>query len=309
MTFKKNIVGCVGHGFVGEAFEVGMRHAFDVLVYDPFKYKSETSIEGKEGTVHLASTIEQLASVAEIIFVCVPTPMNHDGSACTKIVDSVVSSIAELNNNNIAVIKSTVPPGTTQRLHNLFSDKGLLGVAFNPEFLTEANYINDFKNQDRIIIGCENDLVKTKIKQLYQRAYQHVPTIKTHPTIAEMVKYTTNCFLAIKVSFANEIKQISDALNIDYDKVIEYATHDKRLGESHWSVPGPMPANDGSGRLLPGYSGSCFVKDINSLMFVAKSFGIDPKVLRGGWEKNLEVRPEKDWENLKGRAVSDKEKE
>jgi UDPglucose 6-dehydrogenase len=109
--------------------------------------------------------------------------------------------------------------------------------------------------------------------------------------------------LATKVSFANEMKQICDKLDIDYDKVIEYATKDKRLGMSHWAVPGPMPANDGSGKLLPGYSGSCFVKDINALIHLAKELGIDPKVMNGSWLKNLEVRPGKDWMFLVGRAI------
>ena len=85
--------------------------------------------------------------------------------------------------------------------------------------------------------------------------------------------------------------------------MIEYATFDKRLGASHWKVPGPMPADD-TGEPAFGFGGSCFVKDLNALMFQAKKLGVDPKVMRGVWDKNLEVRPEKDWENLIGRAVS-----
>jgi UDPglucose 6-dehydrogenase len=91
--------------------------------------------------------------------------------------------------------------------------------------------------------------------------------------------------------------QICQALNIDYDKVIEYARYDERLGNSHWSVPGP----DGDF----GFSGSCFPKDIQSLIHQAKLLGLDPSVLEAAWNKNLKVRPGKDWETLKGRAVSD----
>jgi UDPglucose 6-dehydrogenase len=122
-----------------------------------------------------------------------------------------------------------------------------------------------------------------------------------------MVKYTANCFLATKVSFANEIKQITDSLELNYDEVIRLATLDKRLGNSHWQVPGPMVASDGSGRYLPGFSGSCFIKDINALINVAKSSGVSPTVLQAAWHKNVEVRPERDWEALVGRAISNNE--
>jgi UDP-glucose 6-dehydrogenase len=94
-------------------------------------------------------------------------------------------------------------------------------------------------------------------------------------------------------------------LEIDYDKVVEYATKDNRLGHSHWAVPGPMPASDGSGKLLPGFSGSCFCKDLNALIKLSEELGVDPKVMKATWAQNLFVRPEKDWECLIGRAVSD----
>lgn len=117
--------------------------------------------------------------------------------------------------------------------------------------------------------------------------------------------------LSVKVAFANEISQICEALdskglNIDYDKVVEYAKFDKRLGDSHWSVPGPVPTHDG--RYVRGFGGHCFPKDINALMTVAKENGVDPKVMRGAWEKNLEIRPseDRDWEKQIGRAVSKK---
>jgi UDPglucose 6-dehydrogenase len=135
---------------------------------------------------------------------------------------------------------------------------------------------------------------------VFSTAFPKVPIIKTSSTTAEMVKYVTNNFLTVKVAFANEMAQICEALDkkgldIDYDKVIEYAKYDTRLGESHWAVPGP----DGS----RGFSGSCFPKDINGMIAVAKSLDVKPNVLEAAWEKNLEVRPERDWEKLVGRAV------
>ena len=104
--------------------------------------------------------------------------------------------------------------------------------------------------------------------------------------------------LATKVSFSNEIKQICDKLDIDYDKVVEYAIYDDRLGKTHWSVPGP------DGKL--GFGGSCFPKDINALIHCASELGLDTQLIKSAWNLNLKVRPEKDWEELKGRAVTKK---
>ena len=110
-----------------------------------------------------------------------------------------------------------------------------------------------------------------------------------------MVKYVTNSFLATKVSFANEMYQICEGLDIDYDKVMEYALYDERLGKSHWAVPGP----DGDF----GYGGHCFPKDVKALIKVAESLSIHPTVLISTNTKNNEVRVNKDWEKMKGRAV------
>jgi len=195
--------------------------------------------------------------------------------------------------NRIVVIKSTIPPGTTEKLNEECKH---IQVVFNPEFLTEANFIEDFKNQSRIIIGGPRP-ASTKVRQLFYKVFPKSHIIKTHSTIAEMVKYMTNTFLATKVSFANEIKMICDGLDIDYDKVVEYSTYDERLGKSHWAVPGP------DGKL--GFGGSCFPKDINALIHLAGELELCTEVLMGAWNTNLRVRPEEDWKELKGRAVVD----
>jgi len=238
-------------------------------------------------------SLNDLVKISDVVFVCVPTPMNKDGSCYIGIVKDVVKQINSIssNDNKIVVMKSTVPPGTTERLNEEYKH---IKIVFNPEFLTEANFIGDFKNQDRIIVGGPRPAT-TKIRQLYSVAFPETPIVKTGSTTAEMVKYMTNSFLATKVSFANEIKMISDKLGIDYDKVVEYATYDERLGKSHWSVPGP----DGHS----GFGGSCFPKDINALIKIAESMDLEVGVLKGTWQTNLEVRPEQDWKELKGRAV------
>jgi UDPglucose 6-dehydrogenase len=112
-----------------------------------------------------------------------------------------------------------------------------------------------------------------------------------------MIKYVTNTFLATKISFANEIYGICEKLDIDYNKVIEYAKFDDRLGYSHWSVPGP----DGD----MGYGGHCFPKDIAALVFIGNQLGVDTRILQATISKNDMIRKNRDWENQIGRAVSE----
>jgi UDPglucose 6-dehydrogenase len=236
--------------------------------------------------------------------------MCEDGSCDLTIVEGALRELASAPgiSGRIAVVKSTVPPGSTERWNEEFKSLNLR-VIFNPEFLREASALDDMRNQNRVVLGGPRPYIN-RVKQIFESAFPNVPIIKTSSTTAEMVKYVSNVHLAVKVSLANEFYQICEALdsrgaNIDYDKVIEYATLDERLGKSHWKVPGPMPSDD-TGEPAYGYGGSCFVKDINSLIFLARELGIDPKVMLGSWNKNIEVRPQKDWLRLVGRAVSKK---
>ena len=277
-----NIIGIVGQGFVGTAVHEGMKDDFDIQTYDKFKSESST-----------CASLEDLCKKVKIVFVCLPTPMKKDGSCDLSILEDTICQINNVNSGNIVIIKSTVVPGTTERLNK---ENNNIDIVFNPEFLTEANSIEDFKNQNRIIIGGPRPAT-TIVKNMYRKSFRDTPIVKTGSTIAEFVKYFINCFLATKVAYANEFKQLCDAQGVDYDKVVEYALYDKRIATTHLSVPGP----DGK----DGFGGSCFPKDLNALINFAKINKITPSVLGGVWEKNLDVRPEKDWEQLKGRAVSE----
>lgn len=298
-----NSIAVIGQGFVGGSLTtVFSERNFNVLVYDKAGKSAPGSNEYKaESLESLVDFCERIDGFSGVYFVCLPTPMFEDGSADLSIVESALEELSEIPGERIAVVKSTVPPGSTERWNEKFRSKGL-HVIFNPEFLTEANALDDMRNQNRVILGGPRPWIN-KVKQIFQTAFPSIPVIKTSSTTAEMVKYLTNNFLTVKVAFANEMAQICEALDqsgmsVDYDKVVEYAKYDKRLGESHWSVPGP----DGS----RGYGGHCFPKDVNAMIDVAKKNGVDPKVLTAAWEKNLEVRkPEhRDWEKMAGRAVS-----
>lgn len=326
-------IAVIGQGFVGGSLTtVFAERGFDVYVHDKTGKVAEGGIdllikndrtlvlagvahhrEAGEGTPvqNFVKACNNLKSFSGVFFVCLPTPMFEDGEADLSIVEGVLNEMATTSGDKIVVIKSTVPPGTVERWNKQFEGTGL-HVVFNPEFLTEANALDDMRNQDRIILGGPRPWINT-VKLIFQTAFKGVPVVKTSSTTAEMVKYTINCFLSTKVAFANEVAQITEALdaqglNVDYDKVIEYAKLDKRLGNSHWAVPGPVPTHDG--RYVRGFGGHCFPKDLNALVFVAQKLGVDPKVLKGVWAKNLEVRgPEdRDWEHMLGRAVSKKSK-
>ena len=278
-------IGIVGQGFVGTAIKEGLAGFHSIKTYDINPELCD------------ARSLSDLVDYSSVIFTCLPTPMRRGGECDVRIVSSVIAQIDEIaakldtTSPKIIVIKSTVPPGTTQRLHEECKN---IDIIFSPEFLTEANSFDDFKNQNRIILGGPRRAT-TRVKTMFRKAFPKASIIKTGSRTAEMVKYFTNCFLATKISFANEIKQGCDALDIDYDKVVEYALYDDRLGRSHWSVPGP----DGD----LGFGGHCFPKDLNAMIEILKKNDIDPLILQATWAKNNEVRSDNDWEKMTGRAV------
>ncbi|MDC6464864.1 nucleotide sugar dehydrogenase [bacterium] len=271
-------IGIIGQGFVGNAIYQKFSKYYNVLTYDLDESKCN-------------STQEEIAAVSDVVFVCLPTPMNQDGSCNIDIVEGVITQLNE-NYNSTVVIKSTIPPGTTDRLNEKYSN---IDIVFNPEFLTEANAVDDFENQTRIVLGGSNKGT-TKLKRIYSSIFRKTSKIiKTDAKTAELVKYVTNCFLSTKVSFANEIYQLCDGLGLDYDKVIEYATYDERLGLSHWGVPGP----DGDF----GFGGHCFPKDLQAIISITNELKITNNVLTATQQTNNELRNNRDWENMKGRAV------
>ena len=277
-------VGIVGQGFVGSAIREGLKSFHEVLAYD------------KETSRSMATSLRQVVENSEIIFVCVPTPMRFSGECDTRILEDVILDVDNICKNlsgskKTVVIKSTVPPGTTQKLDEKYKS---VNIAFSPEFLTEANSFNDFKNQNRIIIGGSG---ARKVKQMFRKPFPDIPIVITKSETAEMVKYFINCFLSAKVTFANQMYDICEASGIDYDKVCEYALLDKRIGSSHLAVPGP----DG-GR---GFGGHCFPKDMAAMVAYSEEFDTNSDFLKQIIKSNNNYREHKDWLSMKGRAVSE----
>jgi len=296
---RTNTIGVIGQGFVGGSLRKGFEEITNIIVetYDIAKPEVST-----------CKTNIELFEKTDIVFVCVPTPMKKSGKCDTRIVESVLDEIHRYSLVNdapkIAVVKSTIPPGSTAMWNDKFG-RSKLRVVFNPEFLTEANAKQDFLDQNRIVLGGPPEAVDY-VRRVFSNFTANQSfniggcnIIRTTSTTAEFVKYVTNCYLAMKVSFSNEISQMANAMGVDYDELMDTATLDPRISRRHTQVPGP------DGHL--GFGGHCFPKDLQALIYVANNIDVDPVMLRAIWDKNQSVRPpeHRDWEQMKGRAVSE----
>ena len=287
MKINKRI-GIVGKGFVGSAVQFGFSPSVgvdaEVKVYDKDPNKS-------------THTLQEVVLGSDIIFLSVPTPSNKDGSINLDIVKSILNDINEIYSetvNSIILLRSTVIPGTTRKLQQKYPK---LRIVFNPEFLTERAANFDFINQSRFVVGGDPaDVVE--VSELFRKRFgKSMSIIETNFETAELIKYMTNTFFATKISFLNDMKLLSDKCGAIWEHAVEGFVRDGRVGHSHLSVPG----HDGR----YGFGGSCFPKDIQALINYANDLGVDMNVLSGVWKTNLEVRPERDWEQLKGRSIVD----
>jgi UDPglucose 6-dehydrogenase len=278
-------IGIIGNGFVGKATNILRNNDVDIIMYD-----INPDLCSPVGT-----TLKDVCD-CDIVFISVPTPMNKDGSCHLNILDNVIEGISKIVNLNqkLIVIRSTVPPGTSDRL-NCF---------FMPEFLTEKNFEYDFINNKNWIFGLKNNsqdiIFKEKINDLLNFSFIHkkINYNNIHfvtNSEAEMIKLFRNNFLATKISFCNEIQEFCSKKNINYDNVRELAVLDNRIGESHSKVPG----HDG----LNGYGGTCFPKDTHNLSNEMKKIGMKSYIIDGIIDRNEIIdRPNKDWEANKGRC-------
>lgn len=273
----KNTVGIIGNGFVGESMAFAFSPTADVKIYDINKLKRTHSLD---------EVLDQ-----EFIFVCLPTPMKKDGSQDITIIENFFKSIQN-KTDSIFIIKSTVLPGTTKS----FSEQFNLNIIFSPEFLTERTAKLDMLTQSRIILGGDKDLT-LKVKKLFDERFMNRNIILTDSNTAEFVKYMNNTYFAAKISLMNEYYRLSQKLGVEWEVAKFGFVSDGRVADSHLHVPGP------DGKL--GFGGTCFPKDINALISLGKDLNVNMNVLEGAWKTNLEVRPEEDWKELKGRAVSE----
>tara|TARA_Y100000590_G_scaffold343714_2_gene392803 strand:+ start:7449 stop:8315 length:867 start_codon:yes stop_codon:yes gene_type:complete len=285
-------IGIIGNGFVGDATNGFGNKEIKTLIYDIIPNKCNPS----------NLTLQELCIQSSIIFICLPTPMKKDGSCYLDIIENIITNIKnyiDLNDTPV-FIRSTIPIGTCDNL-NCF---------FMPEFLTEKNSTQDFKNTPCWIIGLKenNELQNIKVKQIMQTIldtniyYGNIISSEcmfVFTKEAEAIKLFKNTYLAMKVGFCNEFYRFCEKNNINYNKVIDGVVTDSRITISHTSVPG----NNGKF----GFSGTCFPKDISSLQNQMNKSNIPCPIIDAVIKRNNNIdRCDKDWELKEGRSVIDK---
>jgi UDPglucose 6-dehydrogenase len=240
-------IGIVGHGFVGSAVNQGFTRDVKKFIVDP-KYFRENTLK------------ELIAFKPDVTLVCVPTPQSETGECDTELLSQVMADLNRIK-GHLVVVKSTVPAYKLKEITDRCID---LKCVLNPEFLTEKNYVEDFKNPPMLLLG--GDRTDTnRVEELYKKhsVCKACPVFHTDMVTASMVKYCINSFLATKVTFMNEMYDVLKAAGgADWREFIRIVSADNRMGTSHMQVPG----RDG----LRGYAGSCFPKDTAALAYFAR---------------------------------------
>jgi UDPglucose 6-dehydrogenase len=270
-------IAVVGLGYVGLTTAVGLAQlGHKVLGFDVDVSKIKNLSEGESPIFEngLENAIKDLIRSKSLdfttslgvvenyrpdfVFICVATPQNDSGAADLTILNSVVRQLVGIAvPNSILVIKSTVPVGTGQTIANTLNRTDVF-VASNPEFLREGTAMNDFMEPDRIVVGSNHPEVAKRVLDLYSAI--EAPKLKTNFESSELIKYAANAYLAMRLSFTNDIAALSEKSNANVDQVLHGMGLDKRIG-SAFLKPGP------------GWGGSCFPKDTNALVAIAKEFG------------------------------------
>lgn len=215
----------------------------------------------KNGNLTFTTDYKEAISDADVIFIAVGTPSAPDGNADLKYVLASAESLAPyLKENAIVAVKSTVPPGTLEKVEKAINPLTTVKyfTASVPEFLREGSAVHDTQNPDRIVIGAKDQYVFDKLEALHRPF--NAPIVKIKPESAQMAKYAANSYLATRITFINQIADLCEINGADIQDVIKAISHDKRIGNHYW-YPGL------------GYGGSCFPKDVKELAAYSRSVG------------------------------------
>jgi len=301
-------VSIFGLGYVGVVHAVGLAYlGHRVIGYDVDFSRStalrerrlplyepglEDLLRGAQERIEISGDPVEAVVRSDLTMISVGTPSAPDGSAdlsyVRKAVETVGEGIRAKGSKHLIVIKSTVPPGTVQAMRRFLEGMGLrYGVDFdlasNPEFLREGSAVEDFLKPDRIVIGVWSRWAEDMLLELYRGI--EAPKIVTDPTTAEFVKYVSNIFLAIKISFSNEVGDLCKAMGVDSYEVFKIVGMDKRIGQSFF-------------RSGLGFGGSCLPKDLRAWIRFAETLGHRARIAEAAYEVNRE-RPRKALELLK----------
>ncbi|MFI5164841.1 MAG: UDP-glucose dehydrogenase family protein [Bacteroidia bacterium] len=248
----------------------------DTVIYEPqLEELLKTNIE--EGRVSFTTNLKETVQNSQVIFLCLPTPPNEDGSVDMKHVLEAAEKIAPLiNGYKVIVSKSTVPVGTCDVLKKLISkfSEHKFDVVSNPEFLKEGAAVNDFMSPDRVIVGTKSKKAAEIMRELYS-SFMRVSErfILMDERSSELTKYAANSMLAVRISFMNEVANICERVKADIDLIRKGVGSDPRIGNS-FLFPGT------------GYGGSCFPKDVKGLLKTAEEYDYDFKILKAIDEVN-----------------------
>jgi UDPglucose 6-dehydrogenase len=229
------------------------------------------------GLLSFEASNEAVVGGSEVVFVAVPTPQGDNGAANMSIVSVVLDEIApKLVEGTLVVFKSTVPVGSVAKYQRFFDERNPgVTVLSNPEFLREGSAVSDFFHPDRIVIGTGNQRAAERMMELYRGL--DAPVVVTDPISSEMVKYGSNAYLATRITFANAMANLAEAVGADVRDVLLGMGYDRRIGH-HFLSPGP------------GFGGSCFPKDTHALVAIAEEANYDFALLKGVIEVNDEQR-------------------
>jgi UDPglucose 6-dehydrogenase len=247
-----------------------------IPIYEP-GLAELVSQNAASGRLQFTTEIAPAVRTARLVFLAVGTPSAADGSAdltyLMRAVDSLVPHLAE---DAIVVTKSTVPVGTCARIAARLAEKvgRPCDVASNPEFLKEGAAIADFTKPDRVVVGVRRPEVADVLREVYAPFLRtENPFLVMSPESAEMTKYVANALLATKISFINEVANLCERMQADVNDVRRGIGHDERIGFA-FLFPGV------------GYGGSCFPKDVRALAHLARTFGVEPRILSAVDEVN-----------------------
>ena len=266
--------------------------AGEITIYEPGLEKLFLRNQ-KEGRLTFTQSLGDAIADAEIIFLALPTPPGADGAADLKYIIAVAEELGKLLKSSeykVIIDKSTVPVGTAEKVKATILNSGsqvlpfgkdlsgAFDVVSNPEFLREGVAVEDFMKPDRVVIGTESERAIKILNELYAPfVRQGNPLIFMNEKSAELTKYAANAFLAVKISFMNEIAQLCELLDADVDMVRKGIGSDDRIGK-RFLFPGI------------GYGGSCFPKDVQALAMSADEVGYDFKILDAVMEVNAKQK-------------------